>query len=95
MAKAAKTNDDDGVTATSPETSELTSEEVGRLCANATAKYDRPNINSRTMLLMPEFWTEIVRSIRGEVAPPAEGTAPPVVPPIPPEVPSAATDNAA
>lgn len=54
------------------QTSTLTPEAIGTLCAQVVAEYTKPNINARTMLSMPEFWTDITLALRGETPPAAD-----------------------
>src|SRR5215813_7560349 len=66
---------------------ELTSEQVGVLCAGAASHFDKPNMSARMMLLSQDFWTEIVMAIRGETQPP------PVEPEEPVDAPTFAAMN--
>jgi hypothetical protein len=56
----------DAATAEQTSATERPPEDVGSICSQVVNKYSRPNINARTMMLMPEFWTDITKALRGE-----------------------------
>lgn len=55
---------------------------TGAAIAGSVARFNKPNVNARTMLLMPEFWTGIVEQMFG-LAPPPEPPAEPETPEVP------------
>jgi hypothetical protein len=80
MPRWPKTKEEDDVKVETRTAADQSTDEIGETCSQVVNKYTRPNINARTMLSMPGFWTDIAKALRGE---PVEGLPAPEEEPVP------------